>query len=117
MSETHYYPFGMLISSLSYTNPRQRVANKYLYNGKELQEDFGLDWLDYGARYYDAAVGRFWTIDRYSEKYLDLSPYQYAANNPIVNIDVNGDSIWFSHQYDKTGQINRCNDARSRCCY
>jgi len=33
----------------------------------------------------DAAVGRFWTQDNYSEKYLDLSQYQYAANNPIVN--------------------------------
>ena len=31
--------------------------------------------------------------DNYSEKYVDLSPYQYAANNPIVNIDVNRDSI------------------------
>lgn len=51
------------------------------------------DWYDYGARFYDPALGRFHTQDRFSEKYLDFSPYQYAANNPILFIDVNGDSI------------------------
>jgi hypothetical protein len=39
---------------------------------------------------------RFMTIDRYAEKYYGLTPYQYAANNPIKFIDVNGDSIWVS---------------------
>ena len=32
-------------------------------------------------------------MDRFAEKYYSLSPYQYAGNNPIRNIDVNGDSI------------------------
>ena len=39
-------------------------------------------------------MGRFHTQDAYAEKYLDFSPYQYAANNPVKFIDVNGDSIW-----------------------
>ncbi|HEU4469470.1 MAG TPA: M91 family zinc metallopeptidase [Flavisolibacter sp.] len=43
---------------------------------------------------YDAQIGRFFTQDRFNEKYYVLSPYQYAANDPIRNIDVNGDSIW-----------------------
>ena len=42
---------------------------------------------------YDAALGRFMKTDRFSEKYVSLSPYQYGANNPVNNIDVNGDSI------------------------
>jgi RHS repeat-associated protein len=94
MQESHYYPFGMTLAGQSYQNPLQEAVNKYLYNGKELQDDLGLDWYDYGARFYDAQIGRFHTQDRFAEKYLSMSPYQYAANNPIKFIDVNGDSLW-----------------------
>jgi RHS repeat-associated protein len=58
-----------------------------------LVEDLGLGWYDYGARWYDAAIGRFPTIDRYAEKYYPYSSYGYVANNPIKLVDVNGDSI------------------------
>lgn len=51
------------------------------------------NWYDYGARFYDPQLGRFNTQDRYAEKYLDFTPYQYGANNPLRYIDVNGDSI------------------------
>jgi RHS repeat-associated protein len=87
---TEYYPFGMDFSTSS------RDA-QYLYNGKELQDDklnsTALDWYDYGARMYDPQIGRFSTQDAFAEKYFDISPYQYAANNPVLFIDVNGDSI------------------------
>ena len=49
---------------------------------------------------YDAALGRFMKTDRFSEKYVSLSPYQYGANNPVNNIDVNGDSIWYTRNGD-----------------
>ena len=83
-----YYAFGGLMS----TSSRQSVQ-PYKYNGKELDRKGGLGWYDYGARMYDAALGRFMKTDRFSEKYVSLSPYQYGANNPVNNIDVNGDSI------------------------
>jgi len=50
--------------------------------------------LDYGARFYGPVIGRFNVIDRFAEKYVSITPYQYAANNPVVNIDINGDSTW-----------------------
>lgn len=67
--------------------------NNYLYNGKELDQDFGLDWYHYGARMYDPTIGVFTGTDRFAENYAAQSPYTYAANNPIKFIDVNGDSI------------------------
>jgi RHS repeat-associated protein len=92
MEYQHYYPFGMQLEALGYTSGND-LKNNYLYNGKELQEDYGLNWYDYGARFYDPVIGRFTTQDAYAEKYASLTPYQYGANNPLRFIDVNGDSI------------------------
>ncbi|MBK6476739.1 MAG: hypothetical protein IPF93_00270 [Saprospiraceae bacterium] len=100
IGKNHYYPFGMPARPKSYGGGEQAgwIANPtppyaYKYNGKELNIDFGLNLSDYGARWYDAGVGRFTSIDRYAPKYASLNPYQYGANNPIKYIDVNGDSL------------------------
>lgn len=49
---------------------------------------------------YDPELGRFMVQDAFTEKYLDNSPYHYALNNPICNIDINGDS---TYRFDNNG--------------
>lgn len=108
--ENHYYPFGSVMQGLG-TNAVAALKDKtspkseYLYNGKEMQEDFGLGWLDFDHRFYDPLRPTFGTIDRFSEKFPWQSPYCYAGNNPILNIDVNGDSVRLTNAYQKNAQI------------
>jgi RHS repeat-associated protein len=91
LQENHYYPFGMRMSQLSSS---ANSTNKYLFGGKLLDNDFGLNWYDFGGRgNYDPALGRFHSLDRFAEKYYNLSSYQYCANNPMLYVDINGDSI------------------------
>ena len=80
---SHYYPFGGVFASAGNVQP-------YKYNGKELDTKKGLNWYDYGARHYDAALGRFTTNDPLAEKYYSMSPYTYCADNPVKFIDPNG---------------------------
>lgn len=79
----HYYPFGGTFASTCPVQP-------YKYNGKELDTKNGLDWYDYGARHYDAAIGRWHVADPMSEKYYGVSPYVYCGNEPIGRIDPDG---------------------------
>ena len=83
----HYYPFGGVFASTSNVQP-------YKYNGKELDTKKGLNWCDYGARHYDASLGRWFTVDLLAEKYYAWSPYAYCFNNPIRFIDPNGKDGW-----------------------
>ena len=97
LQEDSYYPFGMVMNGLSYADKslaNNGTENKYLYNGKELQDDLGLNWYDYGARMYDASLGRFMTKDPLAEKFTHQAPYVYADNNPIRFIDLNGENAW-----------------------
>jgi len=79
----------------------------YLYNGKEWNEDLGLDWYDYGGRYYDPAIGRFTGIDPLAEVEPAWTPYRYAFNNPLIYIDPDGlfESKKEAKQYAKKHDI------------
>ena len=86
----HYYPFGGVFASSASVQP-------YKYNGKELDRESGLDWYDYGARQYDAVLGRFLTVDPAAESYYKISFYVYCFNNPVNVIDPNGkDGIYIA---------------------
>jgi RHS repeat-associated protein len=80
---TNYYPYGLEIDS-TVSSPK----NDYLYNKKELQDEFGE--YDYGARLYDPVIGRWSVVDPLAASYPSFSPYTYAYDNPLRYIDALG---------------------------
>lgn len=84
-----YYPFGKIRRSQIADLP----VGKYKFTGKELDDENGLDWYDFGARAYDAGIGRWVVADAMFDDYPFLSPYAYAANNPLKFIDIKGEDI------------------------
>ncbi len=81
----HYYPFGGVFASTGNAQP-------YKYNGKEFDTKKGLNWYDYGARHYDAALGRWLVVDPLAEKMSAWSPYSYCYNSPVKLVDEGGES-------------------------
>jgi RHS repeat-associated protein len=88
LQQTDYYPFGMVMGGRD-AMPEEG-ENKYLYNGKELQGEFDLDWYDYGARFYDPALGRWHNVDPMADSSYTWSPFNYGKNNPVIRIDPDG---------------------------
>jgi len=95
IEENHYYSFGLKIAAISSRKlgdgSEGKLSNPYQFNGKEmLDEDAGLNWYDYGFRNFDPQIGRFPQLDPLTWEYPTLTPYQFAGNDPIANVDLDG---------------------------
>ncbi len=95
-----YYPFGKVMPGRS--NNTSNPHDAYKFTGKELDQENGIDLEYFGARYYDPEIGRWLSVDPILNKkpdalvnkgYLNVSPYNYAFNNPAILVDPNGLSV------------------------
>jgi len=108
LEENNYYPFGLKHDNYNINRKQydqygefpilelQDCVNcsyKYKYNGKELQDELGLNMYTYGFRDYDPAIGRWVCVDPLAEKSRRWSPYNYCVDNPIRFIDPDGREI------------------------
>jgi RHS repeat-associated protein len=98
IEENHYYAYGLKIAGISSKKLGDSfegmLDNKNLYNDKELIDEGDLNWYDYGFRNYDPQIGRFPQLDPLTDDYPELTNYQFAGDDPIANVDVDGLEAW-----------------------
>jgi RHS repeat-associated protein len=105
IEENTYYPYGLKMAGIS-ANSAGSMENRWKFNGKELQsKEFadasGLDLEDYGARMFDAQIGRWMCPDPKADAYYQLSPYHYTACSPVNAIEVDGRLFIFANGFMK----------------
>lgn len=90
--DNNYYPFGLKHKGYNTsTSPLGNdVAQKWSFLGQERQDEFGLNWLTFRYRNYMPDIGRFFGSDPISEEFLTISNYQFAHNNPIWKVEIEG---------------------------
>jgi RHS repeat-associated protein len=101
----------MNINALSSSAPMS-MPNRFKYNGKELNEEFDLNWYSYGAREYMSDIARWNGVDPLSYRYLEYSPYHYSYNSPLnfrdpdgrKIVDANGNEVGIEIGEDKKGR-------------
>jgi len=96
-----YLPYGELFVSQRNT---EEFDSRYKFTAKELDNETSYTY--FGARYYDADLSSWLSVDPLSDKYPSLSPYIYSANNPIILKDPNGMLIDDYYFNTETKQIS-----------
>jgi RHS repeat-associated protein len=101
VSATDYAPFGAPLASRTY----QASEYRFSFNGQEKIDEIngaGND-LDFGARVYDARLGRWMAGDPLEYKYPGVSPYNFSLNIPIMVNDPDGKDFRVSITKGKNG--------------
>ncbi|MCD8413655.1 RHS repeat domain-containing protein, partial [Tenacibaculum finnmarkense] len=94
IEESNYYPFGLKhkgYNSIKNIGIGNASAQKFGFGGKELSQELGIEWMDFGARNYEASLGRWMNLDPLGEKMYEWSPYNYVLNSPLMFVDPNGE--------------------------
>ena len=102
--ENNYYPFGLKQEGYNTAKNSTNDALRYKYNGKELQDELGLNFYNYGARNYDPAIGRWMNIDPLAENSRRWTPYNYAYDNPVCFVDPDGRQAVYNWTGKNKGQ-------------
>ena len=85
-----YYPFGLQHQKANAQAGSSNLGQNWKYLGQEHQNDLGLNWITFRHRNFNPEIGRFFGVDPVSEEYFSISTYQFAHNNPVWKIEIEG---------------------------
>jgi RHS repeat-associated protein len=86
--------------------PAGGVLYRYGFNGKENDNEVKGEGnqQDYGMRIYDPRLGRFLSVDKATGTLPTFTPYGHCGNNPIANIDRDGNDYELRIFVDDNGK-------------
>jgi len=82
-----YYPFGLTHYSYRRENS---LGNRWMFQGQEHMDDFGLGWDSFKWRNHQPDIGRFFNVDKLAEKYYYNSPYAFSENKVVAHRELEG---------------------------
>ncbi|WP_323787684.1 DUF6443 domain-containing protein [Psychroserpens sp.] len=88
LEENNYYPFGL--KHKGYNNVINGTDHKWGFLNQEENDELGLGWLTFRYRNYMPEIGRFFGIDPISEDFYTITNYQFAHNNPVWKVELEG---------------------------
>jgi len=95
VSSQDYDAWGYLLENRVYESDE----SIFKFTSKERDDESKYDY--FGARYYDARIGRWGGIDPFLEEHFDFNPYQYTLNSPTNFLDPDGKST----HTDRNGNV------------
>ncbi|MDA9339744.1 hypothetical protein N9Q68_02100, partial [Polaribacter sp.] len=112
IEESNYYPFGLKHKGYNnvVSSNGNSTAQKFGFEGVELEESLGYNMNEMDFRHYDPALGRFNVIDPMAEKRNWLNPYNFVQNNPILRIDPTG--LLDTYGLGEDGDIRKIDDTK-----
>jgi RHS repeat-associated protein len=90
VEETHYYPFGLTMSGISSKAANTLQNKEKTFQGQQIDDDLGLNWIQFKWRNHDPQIGRFIEIDPLSEKYEYNSTYAFSENKVTGHVELEG---------------------------
>src|SRR5690606_7907739 len=92
LEENNYYPFGLNHKGYNQVvnSNRSEQAEKYKFQGQELQDELGLYWYSFKWRNYMPDLGRFFSIDPLATDYHWMTPYQFSSNQVTHAPEIEG---------------------------
>lgn len=79
----NYYPSGIKRLNTG-------LGSNYAFANKEHQNSHGLNWYDFGKRFYDPSLTLWPTLDPLCENHYSISPYAYCGGDPVNRFDPDG---------------------------
>lgn len=90
LEETHYYPFGLVMSGISSKAANITPNKEKTFQGQRFDDELDLNWVQFKWRNHDPQTGRFIEIDPLAEDYVYNSTYAFSENKVTNHIELEG---------------------------